>query len=445
VPRIQVLRDGANAFAGPLDARFWKRFARDHWEQSPARLDGAVAPAFVRPDDLFAALVSVADAYRADERTAQFPEQRAVRVRFNVDDATRLAGAGRHLPAAADGSLAGYVERIASELGDRRFELIVHDVQAYDVGLWMRARRFLRGLLAEIGVPVDEAEAVVFVRNHEATSFGVHRDMASVFMLPVQGRKRLLAWPPTQAFRFCTPEYEDRRADAVALDVGPGDVAYWPSSHWHVGESVDPWSASVSLGIRLRRPPAADIGREVVRLLDKRLPPARSPTSPFEPELPSSIRAALSELSETCAGGALELALQESWLKRMTAYGFARVPPPLPVRRIDDAEVVSGSHEDPVVWASRGDGKLLCSAHGHAFSLPESAAPVALFERLNTGDPWRAGELLATCAALGERRHVLRGVLNELVRLRAVTAREESPWGTMSVGTRTRTPGDWAS
>ena len=193
-----MLRDGATGSAGRADATFWKRFARHAWEQAPVCLEGAVAPAFVRPDELFAALVRVAGAYRAEARTAQVPGERAVGVRFNVDDAARLIDTGPCLPAAADGSLAGYVARIAGELGDRRLELIVHDVQAYDLVLWRRLRRFLRGLYAEVGVPVDAAEAVVFLRNHEATSFGVHRDEASVFMFPVHERQaaaRMAAYP----------------------------------------------------------------------------------------------------------------------------------------------------------------------------------------------------------------------------------------------------------
>jgi hypothetical protein len=430
VPRIPVLGNGATASRGRLDAIMWKDFAQHNWEQAPVCLARAVAPAFVTPDELFAALVSVGEAYRAEDRTAEVPGERSLRVRFNVDESTRLFDTGRFLPTVADGSLSGYVERVAAELGDRRFELIVQDIQAYDAVLWDRVRWFLRGLYAEIGVPVDEVDAVVFLRDHEVTSFGVHRDEASVFMFPVHGRKRLLAWPATQAFGFCTRDYEGRREDAVVLDVAPGDVGYWPSSHWHVGESVSPWSASISLGIRLRQPPVAEIGRQVVRLLRKQLRPAQGPTYPLGPELPAALGAALRELSDCCAGDALEAALQEAWLKRMTGYGFARVPPPLRVRRIDDAEVVCGSRADPVVCARRGDDILVCSAGGHAFSLPVSAAAVALVDRLNTGEPSQVGELLTACAELGERRHVLRGVLNELVRLRAVTTKGEAPWPT---------------
>ena len=122
------------------------------------------------------------------------------------------------------------------------------------------------------------------------------------------------------------------------------------------------------------------------------------------------------------------------------------MPPPLAARRIGDDEVVAGSPDDPVAWAPRGGGRLVCAAQGHAFALPESAAAVALLERLNTGAPSRVGELLAACAALGERPHVLRGVVNELVRLRAdhETTREEAPWATRSVRTRSRMPADWA-
>src|SRR5262249_19781349 len=134
---------------------------------------------------------------------------------------------------------------------------------------------------------VEKAEAVVFLRNHEATSFGVHRDEASVFLLPVEGCKRILAWPPGELeageVRFASLDYEAHRGRALVMEGEPGDVLYWPSSHWHVGESVTPWSASISLGIRLHFQPVAEVLQHAMSLLRGQIGPDRIHTYPFDP------------------------------------------------------------------------------------------------------------------------------------------------------------------
>src|SRR6185503_2872955 len=229
-----------NAFR--LSSNFWNGFASEHWEQRPLALRAPFGRPLMTPEELFAALLLAAEAYRAEGLRTEVPGERDSDVRFNVDNARLLTDVEKHLPAADDATLEGYVERVTQQLGGRSFELIVHQLQKHDFELWSRLRDFFGGLYEQIGIPVEKAEAVVFLRNHEATSFGLHRDDASVFMLPIAGRKRILAWPP-EAFAerqlsFCTLGYGSIRDRAIVLEGEPGDVLYWPSNHWHVGESV---------------------------------------------------------------------------------------------------------------------------------------------------------------------------------------------------------------
>lgn len=420
-----------------LPASFWRTFAAERWEAAPLVLRRPFGRPLLTQEELFTALVAASEVYRAEGVRAEVPGGRDTDVRFNVDSARLMVDVEQHLPRASDGTLQRYVERVTRELGGRPFELIVHQLQGHDFELWSRFRDFLCGLFEQIGVPVEKAEAVVFLRNHEATSFGLHRDEASVFLIPVAGRKRILAWPP-EAFAgrevaFCTMDYAAHRERAVVLEGKPGDVLYWPSSHWHVGESMEGWSASVSLGVRLRLQPAAEVLRHAMTLLAERLGPTRIHTYAVDPARPQQSVAAqpqpmtdaLEALREVCSAPELEQRLRLAWMSRLTACGFQQVPPPLAPRALPDDAVVRGA-ADPVVSLPLIDGRIACSANGHIVSVAAVPGVTALLERLNDGAARTVGELLDAC---GGDREVLRRILVRLATVRAMVETREEEGG----------------
>jgi 50S ribosomal protein L16 3-hydroxylase len=341
----------------------------------------------------------------------------------------------RHIPELNDGSVDGYVNRVNRQLVGKSFELIVHHFQAHSTELWLRMRDFFRGLYELIGIPAEKSEAVVFLRNHAQTSFGLHRDDASVFMFILEGRKKILAWPNDRfagkGDAYCTLDYEPFLDDAIVLEGEPGDVIYWPSSHWHVGESSGAWSASISLGLRLNYQPFTDVLRNLILMVGQRLSDApRVNTYPFDPNslrqsathMPGEIQTAINVLREVSLSADIEQVQQLAWLNRVTGFGFLKVPPPLPPRKLADDELIQARADYPIVWLPWSQGRIACSANGHSVTLRESPAVVTMIERLNTGTAYRVQDLIQESAGSStvEATPLLHNVLEKLYCLRAI-------------------------
>jgi hypothetical protein len=159
----------------------------------------------------------------------------------------------------------------------------------------------------------------------------------------IEGRKRLRVWPSEvlrrQGVVTHSLDYERFLDDSVALEGEPGDVIYWPSNYWHIGESVDGGLAvSLSLAIFLNDELPVDLS-PAAEIVEERLGAYRgAKTFPLNPRrLRGSVRK-LPRMSERVAGALhkagqdrqLQQALQVDWMNSVTRFGLARVSPPLP-------------------------------------------------------------------------------------------------------------------
>lgn len=418
-----------------FSSSFWSHFVERHWEKAPLIIKCPFGSPLAAPDEFFSALVEASNQYRQDGRRFRPSVERNAQLRLNVEHSQLMTDIERHIPEVNDGSVEGYVRRLARQLDGKHFELIVHHFQAYSMELWLRMRDFFRGLYEIVGIPAEKSEAVVFLRNHEQTSFGLHKDDASVFMFILEGRKKILAWPNDlfagKGDTFCTLDYGPFLDAAIILEGEPGDIIYWPSSYWHVGESSGEWSASISLGLRLNYQPFADVLRHLILLVSERLSETpRVDTYPFDPnslrqsatEMPGEIKTAINVLREISLSAEIEQVHKLAWLNRVTGFGFLKVPPPLPPRRLAEDEFIYTRADYPIVWLPWSSGRIACSANGHSLTFRESTEVIKMIERLNTGAACRVKDLIQESAesSTPDATALLRNVLEKLYCLRAV-------------------------
>jgi hypothetical protein len=414
---------------GGADPDFWRGFAEQHWEKAPLVMRQPLPEPLATPEQLFAITVAASERYRRDGRSTGIPSDRSGRIRLNIGNAALLTDVELHLPLIDDESLRGYAERMHREFEGRPFELIIHQLQAYDVGLWRRLCRFAHGLNVQIGLPADKTEAVLFLRNHAATSFGIHQDDASVFMFILQGSKRLLAWPH-ETFQgkensFASLDYERHRDTAMVLEGEAGDVIYWPSQLWHVGEAEADLSASISLGLRLHHSPLADVISIATALLARRRAATTIDTYPCnwsDPQrtaaaLPAPMQQGLDQLKDLIDSGELAQALQMHWMNRVTGAGFVRAPAPDAAEPVCDRSMVGRRDEFPIAWRSWRPGYIMISAGGCTLPAAESPGVIRLLEKLSMGIPHPVGPLITDCAALDAvaEPSYFRHVLAELI------------------------------
>ena len=421
--------ENATAVAGEfaLELEVWQQFVEHHWERDPIVLKSPFQHPLLTPEELFDALIAAAEAFSAS-RNVQY---RSTHIRFSRRHTAVITDVGRFLPTRDDGSAMGYFHRLEQCLRGEPFELIVNECQEHSLPLWDRLSSFLRSLYHLVGLPARTAEVALFLRNHEKTSFGVHRDDASVFLFPLQGRKRILAWRP-EVFASTnvtsTLEYEQFRDEAIILEGEPGDVLYWPSTHWHIGEADPGASITANLGLHVVARPEEELwsamrltghGRVTVPMASRCLPCPPYDLQERAPRLPTTWQEWLRALQEATLDGSLAKALQLVWVNRVTGRGFTHCPSPQRPEPVHEEAVVRAL--TPIVWIPWSTEKIACSANGHAFAITSTPGVLPLLEHLSRGTPHSVQHLLDVCAGEElEERAFLCAVLARLVALRAV-------------------------
>lgn len=410
-----------------LSSEFWADFANNYWEKQPMVIKQPFANLLLAPQEVFHALAQAADQYRNGNRSFE--------TRLYIESLLLTKSVGQHLPETADGSIEGYAQRLSRQLDGRTFELIVGHLQAQDASLWLRLRDFFRPLYESIGRLPENPEAVVFLRNYKSTSRGIHQDTAGVFTFVIENAKRMIVWPAKtfsgQEDTVASLNSQDFLDHAIILDGEPGDVIYWPSGYWHVGEVGDGLSLSINIGLEMAYKPLAITSSYLSQIAAEQISkPTDGIIYPFNPgglrdisqSLPETFNSAIQAFKEASQSHELERSLKLSWLNRVTGYGFLKVPVPLSARHLDDDEMVRGDANYPVVYTPWSEATIAISANGHSFTVTASAGLEALIARLNTGARYKVKELVEMCTGSDEtsEKERLRSVIDKLYSLRAI-------------------------
>ena len=260
-------------------------------------------------------------------------------------------------------------------------------------------------------------------------------------MFVVQGRKRLRLWP-AQYFRdrpeiAHSVDYEPYLDDAITLEGEPGDILYWPSGYWHIGESTGGLSLGLSVALFMNSWPSPAILDHASRMFEEHLSTSALPYScKLHPRrvqecsrtITQAIKSATAAVGEVSRDPEFARALKISLLNRATSFGFATVPPPLPWRKLEDETIVRGKPGYPVVWIENTQDEIICSANGHAFSILAHPNILKLLELLNGGKAQRvrdlieqyAGTILMDGAVFVASPEEIRSFIEKLFSLRAL-------------------------
>ncbi|MFJ9682300.1 JmjC domain-containing protein [Streptomyces sp. NPDC101194] len=390
----------------------WRTFTERHWDRGPV-LYRSVSPAPFTEAEVFAAATAAC-------RTGVGPATAAPpTVGLTVERVQRTAP-GPLLPGHADGSFDGYRKRLSAELAGRRYALVISGFHAYDFSLWARERDFYAGLWQRVGLPLTGAITTLFHGTYEHSPVGVHKDRFATFMFGLRGRKRMRFWAhrPWDEPVSTVLDYARHRDSSFEAEIGPGDLLYWPSDYYHVGESAgcEP-ATSVNVGVPREEhragyeledllidlDPAALTGRPGQ---DSRLAPLDAPVLSSQvgpdgllpPELPEGLRRSVDAFRQFGAPRRIGDRVTTVSLRRWTAGGFEPVPVPAGLRRLTDDTVVETDPRHLVRWAPLGDTAFagtVCAVNGH--DVATAAGPsdlLRLLDPLLSGKPATVGDLL---------------------------------------------------
>jgi hypothetical protein len=410
----------------------WEELLENSWGRAPRVLRQPLAAPLLSGEEAFEAVQRACAAWGAGDRRAT--------VNFSADDFL-FSGSdpANYLPLERDATADEYRARIERQLNGRKFAVVINSLQAHDERLWVRMREFLRPLSERI--PAYSTNVCLFLGNYDRTPYGVHRDPGSIFQFVAGGRKRMRVWP---AESFTDRDGPVRRVpgagpdEGTVLEGGPGDVLFWPSSHWHVGEGLDSFSIALSLGVTPVRP-SVDAWTMLMRRVEEMV--AETINGDWAQcglaglhgsadALPKIARLAESALRKAAADPELLQDLRKSWLNHATGLGCHLIPPPLPARDLADDETVRGDAGFPIAWMPLPDHEMLCSAGGHSVTVPADPRIQALIQCLNGGRSATIGSLVQEFAGVSELDGVrfvaspdgIRTLLARLVSFRALRA-----------------------
>lgn len=408
--------------------QFWEHFAAEHWEQRPLVFDNPLGEQLISAGRAFECSVQACERWRQRQRTS---------LRFFVEAGLLQCNPDRYLPRRADADFQGYARRIAPQLRDQGFAFVLNGAAQYDFDVFLRARRFLRGLYQRVGMPADVTDMDIFVGNYRHTPFGVHTDRASNFSFVLSGRKRFLVWPwPALSTRFelhRSVDFEAVRSQAEVLEAEAGQVVYWPSSYWHIAESDGDLSAVLNVALYLEDTRHAFVAAAIQE--PRALAGAELAALPWDAraqggnELPGPLQQALEAVSQPPAlAPDLHAAVLRAWLSRTSAGNFHRsYPAAVEAAALRREMSVAGDPEFPILTRHHGS-LLLCAAHGHVLDVPALPVVSGLIERLNSGRVAPVLELIELAQAQREQgepgtalneEHVLL-LLESLLAMRAI-------------------------
>jgi hypothetical protein len=418
-------------------ASFWAEFAARNYRREPFEADDPPAGFAVGPAEMHKLLVRACaerGAGPGDPDVRFFIGQREVR--HDLDD---------HLPTAADGGLAGYLERLEGQFGDQPYLLTIRRVHAASRWVWKQAARFLVPLYDATGVLPGDVEVVAFAGRYPFTSAGIHRERSGVFVWMIEGSKDILVWPPQAQARLplASARYRDAVASARRLRCAPGRLVYWPSFYWHVGES--PAAPSVGLHLCLVEPPPEPGNLLAAAFAEaSHVPGPADPgiagagsgrdkglgwqaSAPRELGLSAAHQAAVAELIRVGRDPAIVSdKLTADWLRRRTGLGFTVPPPRFATAPLAGTSVVARDSVLPIVLAPRDAVTSWCAADGRAARLRTAAALAELIRRLNTGRPLPVHDALSLASTPVEH-DLLTQTLAMLAGWRALTVTPPPP------------------
>lgn len=327
---------------------FWSDFCRNHWESRPGQFPGFFSSPIASPTELFQACLDKSGAGASD------------RIWVASQDSYQKVDYSKFGPRTEDVDLDGFFERIDQNLKGRPFGLNRHALQLGSAELWFRFRQFLRDFHELLGLPTGRWDIDTFWGTYAATPFGIHVDNASVFAIGVKGYRTYYTWPrdyfeeDDPALHSPDPGVIDpHKAEAVRLELGPGDMVYWPSSHWHVVTSDGSPSAVIQLSCYFDFDLAQVVGNLCQRLVKTQADRFYGQGS----DLPTCLAEA-----GRCVEESLGEQLETFWLKRYTADAFWQYPAMEPAGGLPSS--LRLEERGRIAWRESGGGSLVgCNGH----------------------------------------------------------------------------------
>ena len=250
-----------------LDSDFWQGFYKKIWQKKSIVIKNVATPLLqLDADYVFSLLVDYSNKCRK-LKTVDGLKFYVQGQRQYDEDVLQI------LPIKNDKSFTGYHARMNKLFSD--YCLVCDELLQVTVSKKYLLTNFTDELYKHIGFPNRFSEMGLYIGNYKKTPFGVHVDPCDVFSFPVVGTKKFRIWRPEYIKKnkslIESHFYEKHKKNSDLLSAQPGDMAYWPSSAWHIAESDGAFSATWSLGVWVDKTHAEVISEVFNEIIKKEL------------------------------------------------------------------------------------------------------------------------------------------------------------------------------
>ncbi|MCB0712821.1 MAG: hypothetical protein KDD67_10865 [Ignavibacteriae bacterium] len=162
-------------------------------------------------------------------------------------------------PPAEGESLSDWTTRL---FGEERFGIALNNLEKYSHEFAAAVARQTNPLLELTGIPLGGMAFLLFVGNYGFTPFGVHKDNPGEegFLFHMgPGEKRLYTWETKHFLELSGGEATHKHPEEILSEaeytftLAPGDIAFIPSSAYHVADTPN---FSISMVMDFVTPPA---------------------------------------------------------------------------------------------------------------------------------------------------------------------------------------------
>jgi len=374
--------------------------AEQGWQRQPLVIKNAFPADFLTEQDTF-------DAWRTF--VAGVPSDRWGNLARLYRGSDLVADVEPFLPTASDTSWDSYLRRLGDQTGAPDWGLCLTDPQLSSARIFRRLLTFLDSLFQTIGMPCGGCSPDLFMMNHKASFFKLHKDVQDVFTFVISGWRRFLLWPfdtfstvagmePHQSREprlLIDIDHEAYRSQATVLEGTAGDLLYWPAEWWHVGESNGERAVTLAVGTFHEANPMQKIfaaaGQLGKRRRDRRENLRWSASEGAEP----TIAAYIDWIQSLLADEDLWTETRRGLLSWTTRCGLRRIPPPLRQSApLDEAQQLVVTSPSTIAFDEEGETSLFCSIAGHDLTLTPGAPAKALLAILSRGGIHRVGAVI---------------------------------------------------
>lgn len=389
-------------------------FLQNIWNKKAVVLKSSpFAKGLISEDEIFECMIKYCDDPAPDA------------IRFFIDGKLHYGDIAQWYPKVSDQNLKKYLKRLDQDFLGQSYAFSLSALQTHmSFQYWNRIRDFLYPIVKKFGLPPGYLGCTValFVGNYSKTPFGLHRDPESTFCLPIVGKKMIRVWPKKvlkdKPQTYFLEHYSKLNPKSKLLKGKPGDILYWPSDYWHVGESDGSTMVSLHIAYSTEGSLQQSVSALLKQAIEQNLPEQTLFSLPYSKAIPVQFKKSLKKVKDIVATS-LDERLEMFWWLRLSSLGFALTPRKRAVIKMTKNLVFCANSKYPVFIIQRKKEIELYS-NGQLFVFLNVPFIVSLIADLNTGKPFVVNDLHQKYAKQKKHSFLINDILNDLYKSGAI-------------------------